>query len=155
MKVFNSIDIGDNKKKIEFSFPTQAKKDVIETLQHKFDQIWQENDLSLAMINLEYSKSESKGDEKKWRPMGKTPEEQIRPNVCKKLLEIKKILKKQVNSQQNHIEMLFRQVDGNRKSLRAQRDEMDGLMIAMDHSKMGLEKANADVTEFCNATERI
>lgn len=149
VKVIDSIDMGD-KMKIEIQFLPKAQQTIIDNLQHRFRNMWDDIGMLLSMINLEYSKSESKGDEKKWRPMGKSAEEQVRPFVSKKLLEVRKILQKQIDTQTRIIEQLFHEVDCNRGTLKHQIEEMENVVSMINNNNENLQATDENIKLFLN-----
>jgi hypothetical protein len=96
------------------------KHDLKDEIKKTFVANWDESELSNSIMQLEYSKSLVTNNDKKWRPTGKSAEEQTRVLRIKKLMERKKVLENQLKFQQQRIDEYVDEITKNREVINDQ-----------------------------------
>lgn len=104
-------------------------------------------------MQLEYSKAETKDNEKKWRPSNEPVEDQIRPTVVKQLLIRKKSYQHSVEHQNNLITDLIARNEQYRHEFRKKAEKRKQIIIQMESDSenlKGIEDKIQDVNRMLN-----
>lgn len=114
-------------------------------IESKFLKNWEEMDLNFSIAHLEFSKTQSKGDDKKWRPTKETVEEQIRPAIVKELTKRKNLLQRQADYQNGVIEELVPQIEQYRRHMRDQTEKHQQIIARMEQDQVSLKKVDDQI----------
>jgi predicted phage tail protein len=99
-------------------------------------------DLDASIAHLEFSKAQTKDEEKKWRPTKETVNDQIRPAIVKELTKRKNLLQRQMDYQNGVIEQLIMQVEQYRRQMREQAEKRQQIVARMENDKVSLRKVD-------------
>lgn len=102
-------------------------------------------DLDTSIAHLEFSKSQTKDDEKKWRPTKENVESQIRPAIVKELTKRKNLLQRQMDYQNGVIEELVPQVEHHRRQMRDQTEKRQQIAARIAQDKISLQKVDDQI----------
>jgi len=95
----NVIDT-ETDKKVEIDKVAQAFKSVLyENISKKFNSLWDDCDLGGSLSLLMYSKEQSTGTDKKWRPTNESARDQVVPHFVRVLQKKKALYDRIVQTQ--------------------------------------------------------
>ncbi|XP_058457975.1 uncharacterized protein LOC131434821 isoform X2 [Malaya genurostris] len=114
-----------------------------------FNSIWDFTDTDDHLQVLQMLKTDSRNDpEKKWRPTGKSVDEQVRPLEINKLKWQLKYYEKQIQFQKQQLERAVSQVEVGRKLLSDLMVRRESLLTAVTNELKDFKSIEAQITDI-------
>lgn len=130
------------------------KQGLLDNILSHFNKIWDCIDTDEHLHVLEVLKTDPRNDSvKKWRPTGKSAEEQVRPLVVNKLKWQIKYYKKQMQFQKQQLECVVAKIESGRKKIaeaQAQRESVEAVVLSELRDLRCIEAQIMDIDEKIN-----
>ncbi|XP_055538712.1 uncharacterized protein LOC129726099 isoform X2 [Wyeomyia smithii] len=137
---------GINKNENLFSI---FKAGLLDNILSHFNKIWDCIDTDEHLHVLEVLKTDPRNDSvKKWRPTGKSAEEQVRPLVVNKLKWQIKYYKKQIQFQKQQLENAVARIETGRKRLAEAKIEREAVVAAVTSELRDFKRIEAQITDI-------
>ncbi|XP_065081959.1 uncharacterized protein LOC135704431 [Ochlerotatus camptorhynchus] len=122
---------------------------LLENLLSYFNNVWDTTNTDEQLNVLDMLKADPKNDSvKKWRPTGKSAQEQVRPLIINKLKWQKRMYEKQIQYQKQQLEQAVTQVELSRKKWTDLNERREFLKNAITSELQDLKNIESQITDI-------
>lgn len=124
------------------------RQKLYEAIELKFNRNWDELELDASVSNLNYSKAVTQDEEKKWRPMGQSVDDQLLPAMTNALNRKRTMLQRQVDYQNRLITEIVPRLEQTRQDLRGRSEQRRQILAQIEKDTEVLKVADGKIDEI-------